>query len=59
LRETLKDGISIYYKVIEADGGITTLKILQSLTPDLILLDIMLPFPLDGFAILRILKNEP
>ena len=59
LRETLKDWISMYCKVIEADGGITALKILESRMPDLILLDIMLPFPLDGFAILRILKNEP
>ena len=59
LRETLYDILSIHHKVYKAESGTTALETLETLTPDLILLDIMLPFPLDGFSILRILKNEP
>ncbi|MFW1373565.1 response regulator, partial [Vibrio parahaemolyticus] len=43
---------------IAVSNGIDALAVLKSEIPDIILLDIMLPFPLDGFSILRILKND-
>lgn len=41
-----------------ADNGIDALKKARSLSPDLILLDLMLP-ELDGFAVCEILRHDP
>lgn len=59
LRESLEESLSFTYKIIAVANGIECLEILKKEIPDLILLDLMLPFPLDGFSILRILKNDP
>lgn len=59
LRETLADILSGYHHVIGSDNGAEALEILQNCKPDLLLLDVMLPFPLDGFSVLRVLKNDP
>jgi YesN/AraC family two-component response regulator len=32
---------------------------LRNFTPDIILLDLMLPYPLDGFSLLRLFKSNP
>ncbi|MGL4359173.1 MAG: response regulator transcription factor [Sediminibacterium sp.] len=58
LRESLYESLSYSTKVIAVSNGIDALAVLKSEIPDIILLDIMLPFPLDGFSILRILKND-
>ncbi len=59
LREFLEKSLPITTKVTAVSNGIDCLEMLKKEIPDLILLDIMLPFPLDGFSILRILKNDP
>ncbi|MDP1817298.1 MAG: response regulator, partial [Leadbetterella sp.] len=59
LRESLEESLSFTTNVIAVSNGIDCLEMLKKEIPDLILLDIMLPFPLDGFSILRILKNDP
>jgi len=59
LRQTLAESLSSYHNVIEAESGIVALDILKTQKPDLVLLDVMLPFPLDGFSVLRVLKNDP
>ncbi|MFY9464880.1 MAG: response regulator [Sediminibacterium sp.] len=59
LRESLEESLSFTTNVIAVSNGIDCLETLKKQIPDLILLDIMLPFPLDGFSILRILKNDP
>lgn len=45
------------YRVMEADDGTTALALLREQTPDLIILDIMLPGA-DGFAITRAVRGE-
>lgn len=59
LRETLTEMLSGYHHVIGVDNGAEALEILQTRKPDLLLLDVMLPFPLDGFSVLRMVKNDP
>lgn len=59
LRESLEESLSFTTNVTAVSNGIDCLEMLKKEIPDLILLDIMLPFPLDGFSILRILKNDP
>lgn len=58
LRKTLafnleKEG----YKVIETGDGADALALARENTPDLVVLDVMLP-GLDGFSVCRILRNE-
>ncbi len=45
------------YEVIGANGGKQALEILEKKTPDLILLDIMMPY-LDGWETLRLIRQE-
>lgn len=59
LREFLEQTLSLTTKVTAVSNGIDCLEMLKKGIPDMILLDLMLPFPLDGFSILRILKNDP
>lgn len=42
-----------------AKSGEEALEIAQSVIPDVILLDIMLPGGIDGYSVARILKNNP
>jgi two-component system cell cycle response regulator DivK len=46
------------YQIIEADSGLTGLKIAESLTPDLVLMDINLP-EIDGYELTHRLKQMP
>lgn len=58
LRDSLEESLLFTANVVAVSNGIDCLEKLKADLPDLILLDIMLPFPLDGFAILRILKSD-
>lgn len=58
LRESVSEALSITHNVNAVENGILALDYLKTTIPDLILLDVMLPFPIDGFSILRILKND-
>lgn len=46
------------YKTITAGGGIEALEQIKRESPDLILLDVMMP-DMDGYEVIRRLKNEP
>jgi DNA-binding response OmpR family regulator len=46
------------YEVIEAEHGGEVLRQVRALTPDLVVLDAMMPV-MDGFEVLRRLKAEP
>lgn len=45
------------YEVAMADSGISALEILENITPDLILLDIMMP-EMDGFDVIEKIKED-
>ncbi len=45
------------YEVVETEDGAKALDLAREQTPDLIVLDVMLP-TLDGFSVCRILRNE-
>jgi two-component system cell cycle response regulator len=47
-----------YYDVLTANDGPTALAIAASESPDIILLDVMMP-GMDGFAVCRRLKDDP
>src|SRR5260221_4719798 len=49
---------SEYYDVISADNGQKAIELARTESPDLILLDIMMP-GLDGFKTCEILKGDP
>jgi DNA-binding response OmpR family regulator len=59
LRESLTECLKLKHDVIAAANGEQAMNILNTKIPDLILLDIMLPFPLDGFSIIRLIKSNP
>ena len=44
--------------MLTTDGKMA-LNMINDFTPDIILLDLMLPMPIDGFSLLRILKSSP
>jgi len=46
------------FAIATATNGLDAVRKARSLTPDLILLDVMLP-ELDGFAVCEILRNDP
>jgi len=46
------------YRVLEAENGERVLQVLVNETPDLILLDLMMP-EVDGFAVLESLRSKP
>lgn len=46
------------YEIFEADNGVSALRQAQSLHPDLIILDLMMP-EMDGFTVLEQLKQNP
>lgn len=47
------------YRIIEADDGETALALADAERPDVILLDVMMPGALDGFAVCRAIKDDP
>jgi len=58
LRETLAYNLTREgYTVIEADNGVTALDLARAESPDLIVLDVMLP-ELDGLTVCRTLRRE-
>ncbi|MEO0065275.1 MAG: hypothetical protein RI983_601 [Bacteroidota bacterium] len=59
LRMSLEVILQETYEVSGAADGNEALEILREFTPDIILLDLMLPYPLDGFSLLRLLKSNP
>lgn len=59
LRMSLEVILQENYEVEGASEGNEALEILRNFTPDIILLDLMLPYPLDGFSLLRLFKSNP
>lgn len=47
------------FEIHEAADGQAALQQVQSLRPDLVLLDVMMPGALDGFEVCRAIKTDP
>jgi len=47
------------YRIVEAGDGETALALADAERPDVILLDVMMPGALDGFAVCRAIKDNP
>ena len=47
------------YQILEAETGQEAIKIAKAESPDLIIMDIMMPGEIDGLEATRILKNDP
>lgn len=47
------------YELHEATNGEAGLSLAQTLHPDLVLLDVMMPGNLDGFGVCQAIKNDP
>lgn len=46
------------HRILRAEDGATGLKVLAQETPDLVLLDLMIP-GIDGWAVIRQMKDDP
>ena len=46
------------FNVLTADNGMEAVKVLSKETPDIILLDLMMPI-MDGFKVLQVVKTDP
>lgn len=47
------------YEILQAENGEQAVEMARSKKPDLILMDIMMPGPIDGIEATRIIKNDP
>ena len=47
------------YEVNEASDGVTGLRVASEVTPDLMLLDVMMPGELDGLQVCKRIKSDP
>jgi DNA-binding response OmpR family regulator len=47
------------YQLLEAGDGVTALAIARAEKPDVVLLDVMMPGELDGFAVCQAIKSDP
>lgn len=58
IRELLKDILSPYYRILEAEDGQQALEMIEYNHPDIIVSDVMMP-NLDGISLIKTLKSNP
>ncbi len=56
-RDTIKVILGSQFDILEAEDGITGLKMIKETVPDVVLLDIALP-KLDGFGVIKQVRND-
>ncbi len=47
------------YEILEAEDGVAALEVIRRKSPEVVLLDIMMPGELDGLAVLDIIRADP
>ena len=50
---------SVNYELYEAEDGVSALEQIPHLWPDLLVLDIMMPGPIDGLALCQSIRHRP
>lgn len=59
IRRLIRITLGKAFEVFEAEDGATGLAMIRELTPDLVVLDVMMPGELDGFQVLDSIKGDP
>jgi len=59
IRRLIRITLGKAFEVIEAEDGLTGLKMARHHKPDLVVLDIMMPGTLDGLQVLDAIKADP
>lgn len=59
IRQLVRLSVGHRYEVLEAGDALRGLELLRERSPDLVLLDVMLPGKLDGLGILRAIRDNP
>jgi CheY-like chemotaxis protein len=59
IRQLMRLTLGKNYEVLEADDGVSALAVTQNMKPDLVILDIMMPGPLDGYMVLERIRADP
>lgn len=59
IRRLIRITLGRSFEVLEAEDGATGLEIARRQKPDLVVLDIMMPGPLDGMQVLDAIKADP
>ena len=59
IRKLIRITIGHSYEVLEAEEGMTALKIIRSQKPSLVVLDIMMPGDMDGLQVLDAIRADP
>lgn len=59
IRHLIRLTLGKSYEILEAEDGMTGLSIARLQKPDLVVLDVMMPGEMDGFAVLESIKGDP
>lgn len=59
IRRLIRLTLGQAYEVFEAEDGVTGLEVARKARPDLIVLDVMMPGGMDGFAVLEAIRADP
>jgi CheY-like chemotaxis protein len=59
IRRLLKITLGSNFKVMEAEDGVSGLKIIEQSKPDLVVMDVMMPGEMDGLKVLELIKSTP
>jgi DNA-binding response OmpR family regulator len=59
IRRLIRISLGKTFEVLEASDGTTALEVIRRMKPDLAVLDVMMPGPLDGLQLLDAIRSDP
>ncbi len=59
IRRLIRISLGKTFEVLEAGDGATALEVIRRMKPDLAVLDVMMPGPLDGLQVLDAIRSDP